>query len=589
MTQKLVLAVSIVLGLIGQAAVAQVKDFKAVTREMLLNPSPNDWLMFSRTYDEQRFSPLNQINRQNVSQLRLAWARGMEPGSTENIPIVYDGVMYVASAPAGIQALDATTGDLIWEYQRTLPKDLSTYVGGGGRARSIAIYQDLIFYAAPDGYLEALDARTGKVRWETEAHDYKTHDMHTTGPVVVEGKVLTGRSCPQARCFVIAHDALTGKELWKFYTTPAPGEPGGDSWGSVPTEARIASPWGLPGSYDPVRNLVYWGVANPEPITRLKRHHGNVDEVPRSAPSDLYSESTVALNPETGKLIWYYQHLPGDDWDLDHAHERILIRTALNPDPKEIKWINPKIRAGEQRDITVSVAEAGGIWVNDRTTGEFLWATPFPFDTPLFNLSRIDVDTGKTYINWDLVLKDEGDRHTVCYNNTKSYWPMAYYPEKNSLYIPYTDSCADISADSQKNRMGYGVRLNVARPGGDPKGLAGIAKVNVATGKLERFFTTPIPGSGAVLATAGNLIFWGDMNRRFRAFDADSGKILWEQVVGSIVQMSTITYTVNGKQYVAVMTGEGAAGTYTVVPLVPGLKPPRNHNTIYVFALPDAN
>ncbi|MCH7979334.1 MAG: PQQ-binding-like beta-propeller repeat protein [Acidobacteria bacterium] len=344
---------SLVSAVITPAAVAQVNDYVPVTREMLLDPPPGDWLMFSRTYDNQRFSPLDQINRQNVGQLRMVWARGMGAGIHENIPLVHQGVMYVATPGAVIQALDATNGDLIWEYRRKLPADLSNFIGNAGRARSIAIYEDLVFYAAPDGYLLGLDARTGELRWETRVHDYTTGTQHTTGPIVVEGKLITGRGCSGSRagCFIAAHDALTGKELWKFYTTPAPGEPGGDSWGSVPVEKRMASPWGLPGAYDPVRKLVYWGIANPKPHTRLKRHGGNIDDIPRSAPADLYSNSTVALDPSTGKLAWYYQHLPGDDWDADHTQERILLRTAFNPDPAAVKWINPLIPRGEERDI----------------------------------------------------------------------------------------------------------------------------------------------------------------------------------------------------------------------------------------------
>ena len=159
----------------------------------------------------------------------------------------------------------------------------------------------------------------------------------------------------------MAHDAKTGKELWRFYATPAPGEPGGDTWGDVPVERRMASFWGLPGSFDSVRKLLYWGVANPAPYTRLKRHNGNPASIPQSSPADLYSNSTLALDPDTGRLVWYYQHLPGDDWDSDFAHERILLRTAFNPDPAALKCVNPRVPRGQQRDILVTVGEPGGV------------------------------------------------------------------------------------------------------------------------------------------------------------------------------------------------------------------------------------
>ncbi len=586
MMRTLFVVTSIVLAVLTPAAWAQVDNFMPVTQEMLLNPSPDDWLMFSRTYDSQRFSPLDQINRQNVGQLRVAWVRGMGPGMHENIPIVHQGVLYVVNPEAVVQALDATNGDLIWEYRRSLPEDLSEFIRNAGRARTVAIYEDLIFFTAPDGYLVGLDARTGEVRWETMVQDYRSYMQHTSGPIVVEGKVITGRSCPEAgaRCFIAAHDAFTGKELWRFHTAPAPGEPGGDSWGDVPVERRMTSPWGLPGSYDPVRKLVYWGIANPKPHTRIKRHDGNPDAVPRSAPAELYSNSTVALDPDTGKLVWYYQHLPGDDWDSDHTHERILLRTPFNPNPDAVKWINPQIPRGQERDIVVSVGEPGGMWVLDRGQGQFLWSSPFPYDTPYFHVSDIDVETGKTYINWEQVLKKDGERHLICYSNTKSYWPMAYHPGKNSLYIPYFDVCIERTGDLQ-TANGH-VRTTIPRPGSDPNALAGIAKVNMDTGQIQRLYTTPVPGNGAMLATAGELIFWGDINRRLRAFDADSGKILWEKILGGIIQNSTITYSVKGKQYLAVLTGDGASGTSGPLRLNPELKPPRGHNAIYVFALP---
>ena len=198
---------------------------------------------------------------------------------------------------------------------------------------------------------------------------------------------------------------------------------------------------------------------------------------------------------------------------------------------------------------------------------------------------HIDVETGKTYLNWDLVLKKEGDRQIVCFENTKSYWPMAYHPGQNSLFIPFHDSCLDVTANSTTSN-GHGPRIAVPRPGIDASAFAGIAKVNMATGRMQRIYTAPVSGNGAMLATAGGLLFWGDLNRRFRALDADSGETLWETILGGIIQMSTITYSVNGTQYVAVLTGDGAGGTRHPLRQIGNITPPRGHNAIYVFALP---
>src|SRR5262245_35935419 len=242
---------------------AQVRDFKPVTDEVLLDPDPADWLMLNRTFDQQRFSPLAQIDKSNVGQLRMAWSRGLPAGTQESVPIVYRGIMYLYAPGASIQAVDATTGDLIWDYVREYPQGVRAQAA---RNKSLGIYEDMIFFAAPDGVLLALDAKTGRLRWETKVDG---GGQTAGGILVADGKVITNRTCifpnnVRSNCFIAAHDAKTGKEVWRFHTTAAAGEPGGDTWADMPTEKRAASPWGLPGSYDPKRKLTYWGVANPD-------------------------------------------------------------------------------------------------------------------------------------------------------------------------------------------------------------------------------------------------------------------------------------------------------------------------------------
>jgi len=577
--KSLFFAALITLAALVTSAAAQVKNFLPVTSAMLLNPGPDDWLMYSRTYDAQRYSPLNQINKQNVGRLMQVWSNTLAAGTIEIIPIVHSGVMYVVvpsqengMARTAVHALDATNGDLIWEYKRP--------AGGPSRSKSLGIFEDLILFAAPDSFIVALDARTGQVRWET-----KSSGTLTSGTVVFGDKVLSGRGCSsggRVDCYIAAHDAKTGKEVWRFFTAAGSDDPIGDtSWGGTPEATRAASPWGLGGSYDPVRKTIYWGVANPTPYTRAARHNGNIEAIPKTAPADLYSNSTVALNMDTGKLSWYYQHLPGDDWDQDYTNERILLRTKVSPDSKFVKWINPDIPRNQERDVVVNVGEGGGLFVLDRTSGQFLWANPFPYDDPRFLISNIDVKTGKTTINWDVVLKQPGDQHVICAYNTKSYWPMSYHPGKNSLYVPYVDNCLDMTrADGNQPERRTGVR----RPGSDPEKFGGIAKINMATGEIQRIYEGRAPGNGATLATAGDLIFWGDLDQKFRAFDADTGKILWETTLGGPIQNSTITYRVNGKQYVAVLTGLGAITANLFQQA--GINPQRN-NAIHVFALPN--
>ncbi|HWG05665.1 MAG TPA: PQQ-binding-like beta-propeller repeat protein, partial [Beijerinckiaceae bacterium] len=424
---------------LATGAFAQTKDFKPVTQDVLQNPDPADWLMISRTYDEQRFSPLDQINKSNVANLRMAFARGLPSGTQESTPIVHDGVMYMIEPGGNLLAIDATNGDTVWEYKRDFPKDMASKIRGANlsRAKALAIYDDKIYYAAPDGYIVAVDAKTGALRWQTQAFDLDTKTEHSGGVIVADGKVISNRTCQvHAGCFILANDAETGKELWKFYITPAAGEPGGDTWGDMDTAKRAASSWGIPGSYDPQTKTLYWSTSNPTPVTRLKRH-GNPDAVPYEAPSELYSNSTLALDVDTGKLKWYYQHLPGDDWDSDHIHERTLMHEKVSPDPKFVKWINPNIPKGEEHDIVVEVAEAGDVFALDRQTGKFLWAMPFPYDVPNVSMNAIDVDTGRTHINKSLVFNKENQRNLICFQNTRSWWATSFDPKTNSLYVPF--------------------------------------------------------------------------------------------------------------------------------------------------------
>ena len=569
---------------------AQQQESFGVTEEELLDPNPADWLMFSRTFDNQRFSPLDEISKDNIGELSLVWTRGMHPGTRqETIPLVHKGTMYVAHPRGIVQALDATNGDLIWEYERPMPIDVEDYIGIE-RTRTLSLYEDKLLYASPDGYVLALGTDGGELHWETQVHDYKLGIEYTTGPMVANGKMVTGRNCDagsdvRETCFIAAHDAETGEEVWRFNVAAGDGEPGSETWGNKPDGSRACAPWGMPASYDPATKLVYWGVADPGPYTRYKRHNGNPFAVPLIAPAELYCNSTLALHVDTGELAWYYQHIPGDDWDSDWTQERVLITSAFDPDVEAVKWINPNITRGQTRNMVVTVGEPGGLTVLDRENGEFLWAIPFPFDTPYFHVSDIDVETGRTIISRDMVMTREDDFHElICFANTKGYFPMAYHPGENAMYIPYHDVCNNRTAAF--NLSNGHRRDTFIRPGVDPDHYVGIAKVNMETGRKEVFHSQGYPSNGAVLATAGNLIFWGDMNRRFMAFDAGNGEKVWEVILGGIIQNSTITYAVEGKQYVAVLTGDGAAHTSGKLALVPELKTARRHNAIYVFALP---
>ena len=368
---------------------AQSGDFVPVTDAMLQDPDPADWLMWRRTLDGWGYSPLDSITRENVGDLRMVWTRAMTDGTQEGTPLAYDGVLYMPNPFDVIQAIDAVTGDLLWEYRRDLPDDLDDYLFAVATNRNIAIHGNLIIDNSADDYVYALDATTGELAWETEILDYRTNPANqTSGPIVANGRVVSGRSCmPQGgpdACVITAHDAATGEELWRRRLIPGPGEPGDETWGEVPFEQRAhVGSWMVP-SYDPELDLVYVGTSVTSPAPKfLLGGTGN---------THLYHNSTLALDGETGEIRWYYQHL-NDHWDLDHPFERILVDTAVAPDAAAVSWINPRLRPGEERKVVTGIpGKTGVVYTLDRETGEFLWATPTITQNVI---SNIDGATGR--------------------------------------------------------------------------------------------------------------------------------------------------------------------------------------------------
>ncbi len=374
----------------------KLKGYVPVTDDMLLRPRPENWISFRNGYNLWGYSSLNQINAANVRELRLVWSLAMQPGPQEIEPLVYDGIMYLANAEDIVQALDATTGDLLWEYKRKLPPDIGRLTGTNYRYRNVAIYDDKIFLATNDAFQIALEAKSGRVLWETRRADYKDQVAQTTGPIVVKGKLLNGSRCNPSSplpggCFITAHEAEFGEFLWRVNVIARPGEPGGDTWGGLPMEARRhASAW-MPGSYDPELNLVYWGTGVTAPVPEKLRGAGKADL--------LYTNSTLAINPDTGKLVWYFQHLPRDNWDLDHPFERMIVETTVAPSPDDVPWISPRVRPGETRKVITGIpGKTGVIWTLDARTGEFLWARPTIYQNIM---TGVDVQTGRPIINED--------------------------------------------------------------------------------------------------------------------------------------------------------------------------------------------
>ena len=344
------------------------------------------------------------------------------------------------------------------------------------------------------------------------------------------------------------------------------------------------SQW-APMSADPELGLVYWGIAVPAPYTRImRRGTWNIGD---STPCELYSNSTVALNAGTGALDWYYQHLPCDDWDQDFVQERTLIDTVVNPDPDAVMWINPAVAGRDDvRKVAVTLGEPGGLFVLDRETGEFLWATPLPYtSTERFVIRDIDVETGQVFINTDLVAKEVGEQHIICGHNVKGWWSWSYSPQTGLLYIPINRSCLNQTAND-RTATGTGPRFTIPEPGLEEDGdLTELRAVDMSTGREVWRYSQRAPNAGSVLATGGGVVFHGDLNRRLRAFDAESGEVLWETILGSQITGYPVTYTAGGRQYVTIPVG--GAAIFRLSNYAPELEAPLGSNMLVTFALPE--
>jgi PQQ-dependent dehydrogenase (methanol/ethanol family) len=566
---------------VAPPAAAASSNFAPVTDQMLENPDPGDWLMWRRTLNSWGYSPLNQINRSNVANLKMVWTRGMTEGIQEATPLVYKGIMYLPNPANVLQAINAATGDEMWEYRRPVPEDLKRWFAGAPlKNRNVAIYGDNIIALGADDFVYAVNAGTGKLTWETRIQDYRELSaQQTSGPIVARGKVFSGRACEfkitGEACVITAHDAKTGKELWRFHTIPKPGEPGSETWGNTPLELRKHVGSWMPPSFDPQLNLLYFGTSVTSPAPKFLLD-GNDKKY-------LYHNSTLALNPETGKLVWYYQHIV-DHWDLDHPFERILVDTAVAPDASEVTWINPKLRPGERRKVVTGIpGKTGIIYTLDRQTGEFLWARPTNYQNVV---SKIDGATGEVTVNPETTFTKAGEQHLVCPNSNggKNFPAGAYSPMNNAIFMPVQNTCAIMAPISDKivptSPYMISGRAQMA-PGATEIGT--VFAVSVETGKTLWKFDNRA-GVLSLVATGGGLVFGGDANGRFRALDQDTGKVLWEVNLGSAITGYPITYTANGKQYVAVSTGTSLVSS-GVNRLAPELRPSGNNN-IFVFALP---
>ena len=549
----------------GLVAADAIDDITPVTDEMLLNPSDGDWLMWRRTYDGWGYSPLDQIDADNVADLVPVWSFSTGVNSGHEAPaIVNDGVMFVTTPGNQVIAIDARTGDLIWLYEHEMPEDV---IGFHYTNRGVALFGDKVFMATLDARIVALDAATGEVVWSESVADNSSGYYMTLAPLTARGKVMVGVSGGELgiRGFVVALDTETGEEVWRTHTVPSPGEPGSESWQGDAWQTGGAAVW-LTGHYDPELGLTYWGTGNPGPWMGDVRPGDN-----------LYSNSVVALNVDTGELVGHHQYHWNGSWDWDEVSTPLLIDVE---------------RDGRTFPALVHPGRNGYLWLLERSADaiSFVDAWPYVRQDVFIN---IDPKTGRP--TYDPLKKPStGTQADFCPSlwGGKDWPPAAYNPGTGLLYIPANDNlCGTIEGQEVVYRPGrsfVGARtgLNVW-PGADHIGELQAWNMNTGEKVWTREFDSP--NWGPVMTTAGNLVFMGGTSDRyFRAFDARTGDQLWQQRTNSGVIGVPSSYMVDGVQYIAVQSGFGVdaasmrrrvdsdRGTETYVP---------QGGVIWVFAL----
>ena len=533
-----------------------------VTPEELENPPAAEWPIWRRSYNDHGFSPLAQINKANVSDLRVVWAWSLPPGTNEGTPLEHDGVLFVESYGDHVEALNAVTGDMLWEYSRQLPSDARL-----AAKRDIALFGNRLFVPTSDAHIVALDTKTGDVMWDSPVADYKKGYQISGGPLVAKGKVMTGvEGQAQTGNLIVALDVDTGAEAWRFHTIAQQGEPG-DSWNGLPDDKRNGASVWTAGSYDPQLGLAYFGVG---------QTYDTGPVLPRVAGfsnDGLYTDSTLAFDPDTGKLAWYFQHVHNDQWDLDWAFEQQLIHLPV---------------AGKDEKLVVTSGKMGIYEAMDAATGKYV----FSKDLGIQNvIASIDPKTGEKTLAPNAVMGDDKP-HLICPHpgGGRNWVPASYDATTKMLYIALNESCMDLipAGPGKRGNLSSGYNWFIRlRPDSDGK-LGRVEALNLETKKVAWIDRQRAPQMTGVLATAGGVVFAGSFDRVLKAYDAATGKTLWQVRLNDVPNSCPITYSVNGRQYVAVVVGEGGPMTATYPVLVPEIQnPPDHESAIWVFALPE--
>lgn len=537
---------------------------RPVTEAMLTRVADGEWLTWRRTYDAYGFSPLKKIDKTNVGNLRVAWTWSLPNGPNQATPIVHDGVLFAHSYGDKVQALDAATGDLLWQYSRRLPTGVAPSV-----KRGLSILGSRLYVPTSDAHVVALDVRTGKVVWDQAVADPKKGYRITGGTLVARGKVMvgtTGRA--EGGNYIAALDADTGREAWRFHTIAQPGQPGGGTWNGLPLEKRNGGSVWIPGSYDAVHNLAFFAPGNTYDTGPLR------NPVTQSGVSSeaLYLDSTLALNPDTGRLSWHFQHQANGQWDLDWAFERQVMQLPVNGRMETVV-----VTAGKQMIFDLVEAE----------TGRYVSS----IDLGLQNVvTAIDPKTGAKTTDPQL-LPGDGTTKMICphVSGGRGWLPTSYDAASRTLYLPLVEACMDLVpvGAGERGSLSSGVRWTV-RPRPESDGKYGrLQALNLDTKKTVWTERRRAPFTTGTLATAGGLVFAGGLDRMFLAYDADTGTEVWRTRLNDVPSSAPISFAAGGQEYVAVVVGPGGYQSTSYDVLVPEIQNPPDHGAaIWVFEVP---
>lgn len=553
-----VLGITVSLAAMGAPLTAIAAD---VTDAALLN-APSDagnWLTAGRDYSSTRFSPLTQITPANVKRLVPKWSFSLGTlDAQQTTPLVNNGVMYLTAAHSRLYAVDAHTGRMLWQYVHPVEEGTVRKMCCDAGNKGAALYGDKVYFTTNDAHVVALKAATGEVVWDTTVGDWHLGQTMTVAPLAVKGKIIVGLSGAEfpTRLWVQALDAQTGKEIWRRYTIPGKGETGVDTWGGLDAALHGGGSTWITGSYDPKLDTLYWGTGNPNP---------DWDGTPR--PGDnLYSNSTLALNPDTGAIKFYFQYTPHDVWDFDGVNENVLA----DVDGKKL-WLH-----GDRNGFLYGINRADGTFVYGSPISKVNWTTGF-------------TEKGRPIVNEAKLHGYGKEAKDVCPASEGGKWwnPMSYDPQRQLVVVPSREICADILSAPEKKVDGH-TRWGVERLGWN-KGHGQLVAFEASTGKKKWTVEAPSPFMGGVATTASGLTFTGTPEGEFKAYDTASGKELWSYQTGSGIVGSPSTFIVDGKQYVAVPSGFGGWVGWATVGTkgggAPQLKDSRKGSTVFVFGL----